>query len=194
MVEHMQGKLILIVGPTGSGKGSLEAHLHSVMPEVYWSISCTTRTPRPGEKDGDRYFFITKEAFEQREQAGEFLEWAQYGGNYYGTLKSQVLPMLAEGKTVMREVEVQGARQIAQIVPKDQLKIIFIDAGSWEDLERRVLKRASMGEAELLSRRKRFEDELSFMSQADVVVKNPDGGLEAAKSAFVSAVQQLSNK
>ena len=187
----MAGKLILIVGPTGSGKGSLEAHVHTVMPDIYWSISCTTRTPRPGETDGDRYFFVSKEEFKTREQAGEFLEWAQYGGNYYGTLKSQVLPMLAEGKTVMREVEVQGARQIAQVVLKGQLRIIFIDAGSWESLERRVLARASMGEAELLARRKRFEDEMSFMLQADVVVKNPDGGLEQAKKDFIAAVQKL---
>ena len=187
----MHGKLILVVGPTGSGKGTLEAHLHEVRPDIYWSISCTTRTPRPGEKDGDRYFFIPKEEFERLEKAGEFLAWAQYGGNFYGTLKSQVFPMLAQGKTVMREVEVQGARQIMQAVPKEQCKIIFIDAGPWEELERRVLARASMGEVELLSRRKRYEDEISFMPQADVVVKNYDGGLSQAKKDFVAAVEKL---
>ena len=187
----MRGKFILVVGPSGSGKSALLAHLKEAMPEVVSPVSCTTRAPRPGEVDGEKYFFITKDEFERREAAGEFLEWAAYGGNYYGTLKSQITGPLAQGKLVVREVEVQGARQILQLMPKDTLRIIFIDAGGWDDLERRIIARAPIGAPELLARRKRWEDEVTFKPQADLVVHNPDGGLAQAKQDFVAAVQQL---
>lgn len=188
----MQGKFILVVGPSGSGKSALLAHLQETHPEIVFPLSCTTRTPRPGEVEGEKYFFITKEEFEKRESAGEFLEWAAYGGNYYGVLKAPVLKALEEGKLVVREVEVQGARQLLQTVPPETLNIIFIDAGSWENLEKRILSRAPMGQPELLARRKRYEDEITFKSHANIVVTNPDGGLEKAKKDFTEAIQTLS--
>jgi guanylate kinase len=155
----MHGKLILVIGPTGSGKSGLLSYLKEVEPDTIFPVSCTTRTPRPGEVDGEKYFFITKDEFEAREKAGDFLEWASYGGNYYGTLKSQIVPVVEAGGIVVREVEVQGARQIQQILKPEQLSIIFIDAGSWDNLERRIRARAPMEEVELLARRKRYEDE-----------------------------------
>jgi len=185
------GKFILIVGPSGSGKSALLAYLKEQMPDVVFPVSCTTRQPRPGEVNGDKYYFISKDEFLDREQKGEFIEWAQFGGNYYGTLKAQITDALAAGKLVVREVEVQGARQLQQIYSPDMLKIIFIDAGSWEGLERRITARAPIDGPELLARRKRYEDELTFMPQAHIVVKNPDGGLEVAKRDFVSAVKEL---
>ncbi|MGH7141723.1 MAG: guanylate kinase [Minisyncoccia bacterium] len=188
----MQGKLILVVGPTGSGKSGLLSYLHERNPEFVFPVSCTTRAPRPGEQEGEKYFFISKEAFEQKEAFGEFLEWAAYGGNYYGTLRSQILPALESGKTVVREVEVQGARQIERLIPLQSLRIIFIDAGSWENLERRITARAPMSEVELLARRKRYEDEIGFKSQATCVVKNLDGHFDEAKEAFVRTVEELS--
>lgn len=184
----MRGSFILVVGPSGSGKSALLAHLAQTMPDIVFPVSCTTRAPRPGEVEGEKYFFISKEEFERREAAGEFLEWAAYGGNYYGTLKAQILAALEAGKTVVREVEVQGARQLRALMP---VKIIFIDAGSWEELERRIQRRAPMPDVELLARRKRYEDERSFMSEASVVVHNPDGGLEQAKKDFVAAIEKL---
>lgn len=187
----MAGKLILVVGPTGSGKGTLESYLQQQMPELVWPISCTTRAMRPGEKNGERYWHITKEEFSKREVAGDFLEWAAYGGNYYGTLKSEILPKLAEGKTVIREVEVQGARQIVETMSAEVLRVVYIDGGSWDELEKRVLKRAQMDETELLARRKRYEDEITFKPHANIVVNNPDGGQEQAKKDFVAAVQKL---
>ena len=187
----MQGKLILVVGPTGSGKSALLDFLQEREPSIIFPISCTTRTMRPGEREGEKYFFISKEEFEKREAAGEFLEWASYGGNYYGTLKSEILPKLAEGKLVVREVEVQGARQIKKLLPKESLSILFIDAGSWEGLERRILARAPMSEVELLARRKRYEDELTFKDEADHIITNHDGELEKAKKAFIEAVREL---
>ncbi len=187
----MNGKLILVVGPTGSGKSALLTYLHERNPSLVFPISCTTRTPRPGEKEGEKYFFVNKEDFEKRQTNGDFLEWAAYGNNYYGTLKSEILPAIAAGKTVVREVEVQGARQIQQLIPKEQLRIIFIDAGVWENLERRILARAPMSEVELLARRKRYEDELTFKSEADTVVENPDGQLENTKQVFEKTVLEL---
>lgn len=187
----MQGKFILVVGPSGSGKSALLGYLHAQMPHVVFPVSCTTRKMRPGEVEGEKYFFITKEEFERREQAGEFLEWAAYGGNYYGTLKGQIMQSLDAGKLVVREVEVQGARQILKLFPKEVLRIIYIDAGSWESLERRITARAPIDAPELLARRKRWEDEITFKPHVDIVIQNPDGGLEQAKKDFIIAIQKL---
>ncbi len=190
----MKGKLILVIGPTGSGKGTLLAHVRTMIPELIFPVSCTTRTPRPGETSGQTYYFVSADEFEQRIAAGEFLEWAEYGHNRYGTLKSEILPAMAEGKTVIREIEVQGARQIQKILSPEDLRIIYIDAGSWDDLEKRIKARAPIGQPELESRRKRYEDETSFKSQAAAVIENRDGGLEKAKLDFEAAVRSIMEK
>jgi guanylate kinase len=187
----MSGKLILVVGPSGSGKSVLLAHLRHQMPEVVFPISCTTRAIRPGEIEGQNYYFTTPEEFDRRVAQGDFLEWASYGGNRYGTLKQEILPAVDAGKIVVREVEVQGARQIKGILPKDKLGIIFIDAGTWQELTARITARAPIGEAELVARQKRYSDERTFMSDADIIVKNPDGGVSQAKKDFIAAVQTL---
>jgi len=187
----MKGKLVLVIGPTGSGKGTLLKHVAGVMPELVFPRSCTTRAPRPGEKDGETYFFVTSKEFEHRIEQGDFLEYASYGGNWYGTLKSEILPAVEGGKVVVREVEVQGARQIRERVPTDILRIVYVDAGSWDELERRIVARAPIGQPELIARRKRYEDETSFKAEASVVVQNPDGGLEAAKRDFEAAIRAI---
>lgn len=190
----MSGRFILVVGPSGSGKSALLDHLHAVHPEIIFPISCTTRVPRPGEMEGEKYYFVSKGEFEKRREREDFLEWASYGGNYYGTLKSEIISPLTQGKTVVREVEVQGARQLLATVPQETLRIIFIDAGSWDDLERRIRARAPMGEVELLARRKRFEDERAFKPQANCVVQNVNGKLAEAKESFVKTVENLIEK
>lgn len=187
----MEGKLILVVGPSGSGKSALLSYLHQQMPDILFPVSCTTRAMRPGEVEGQKYNFITKEVFEQRVAAGDFVEWAVYGGNYYGTPKTSVDGLIEAGKTLVHEIEVQGAKQLLALMPPGVVRVIFIDAGSWEDLERRIRARAPIGEPELLARRKRYEDEITFKKEADAVVQNPDGGLEQAKADFVAAVQSL---
>lgn len=187
----MEGRLILIVGPSGSGKSALLEYLHEVHPEIIFPVSCTTRTPRPGEVPGEKYYFLTKEEFETRQERGDFLEWASYGGNYYGTLRSQILPALEEGRSLVREVEVQGARQLISGMPQQVLRLIFIDAGSWENLEGRIRARAPIEDVELLARKKRYEDELTFKDSATRIIHNPDGGLETAKQEFVKTVEEL---
>lgn len=187
----MKGKLVLIIGPTGSGKGTLLAYAKENIPGLVFPTSCTTRAPRPGEVNGQTYFFVNNEEFEKRLQNGEFLETAMYGGNRYGTLKSEIIPFVEQGKIVVREIEVQGARQIQAILPKEILRILYVDAGSWEELERRIIARAPIGKPELEARRKRYEDEASFKNQASVIVSNPNGGLEKAKEAFVGAIRKF---
>ncbi len=187
----MTGKLILVIGPTGSGKGTLLAHVRNTIPELIFPVSCTTRAMRPGEVEGQTYHFVTSEEFRERLARGEFLETASYGGNQYGTLKAEIVPHIEAGKTVIREIEVQGARQIQQILPPTELRIIYIDAGSWDDLERRIRARAPIGQPEIEARRKRYEDETSFKQQATVVIQNLDGGIEAAKQEFEAAVRSI---
>jgi len=190
-----QGKLILVIGPTGSGKSALMSYIRTAIPELVFPVSCTTRAMRHGEVEGENYFFVTPEEFERRVQAGEFLEWKHTDDKRYGTLKSQILEPLAEGKTVIREVEVRGARDIlGGLVPREQVHTIFIDGGSWDQLEARILKRASMGEAELTSRRTRFAEESAFESEADSVVYNREGQLEQAKAEFEKIVRSIMRK
>lgn len=186
-----QGTLILVIGPTGSGKGTLVEEIRKRIPDLVFPVSCTTRAMRPGEEEGKTYYFVTREEFEARRERGEFIEWAEYSHNLYGTLKSEIMPYIEQGKVVLREIEVQGARQILELFPRELLRVIYIDAGSWEDLERRITQRAPMEAPELMARRKRYEDETTFKPQADIVIENRDGALEEAKSSFEQAVRTI---
>jgi guanylate kinase len=185
------GKIILVVGPSGSGKDVLIDYVRKLHPEIVFPVSCTTRAPRPGEKNGREYHFISEEAFKKRIVAGDFLEWARYGGHSYGTPRSEIERPLAQGKLALHTIEVQGARQIREVIPHDQLTSVFIDAGSWEELERRIRTRAPITEAELEERKKRYEDEVTFKSEATYVVKNPHGKVEQAKKEFANIIQTL---
>lgn len=187
----MNGKLILVVGPSGSGKGTLIAHAKPLFPSLRYPKSCTTRAMRPGENNGEHYYFLTVQEFKERIDRGEFLEWAEYGGNFYGTLITEVLPLLNAGEVSLKELEVQGARQIRAKLDPASLVIIFINAGSWGDMEARIRSRGPMSEADILKRKARYEDEMSFMSESDVVIENPMGGLERAKESFVAAIQKF---
>ena len=114
----MGAKVIVITGPSGVGKGTLIAELLERIPELELSVSATTREPRPGEVDGREYHFLSPEEFERRVEAGDFLEHATYSGNRYGTLRSEVESRLAAGRSVVLEIEVQGARQIRESMPE----------------------------------------------------------------------------
>lgn len=184
------GTLILVIGPTGSGKSMLMRHAIEAHPELELPYSYTTRAKREGIVENDHYRFVSREEFEARIERGEFLEWAEYGGNYYGTLKGEVLDALASGKVLLKEMEVQGARQVRAVLPPEQLVTVFIDAGSWEELERRVRARAPMTEEELAKRKHRHEDEMTFKPEADIVVENHPGKAEEAKAAFSAVVER----
>lgn len=187
----MKGKFVLVVGTSGSGKGTLMGHVRPLVADVVaFAKSCTTRAMRAGESEGNPYFFLTVDAFKGKIDAGEFLEWAEYGGNFYGTLKSELEP-LSEGMIVVKEMEVQGARQVLEKLPREQLMIIFINAGSWEEMEARIKGRAPMPEEELKKRKERYQDEMSFMNDADIVVENKTGKVEEAKKDFEEAIRSI---
>lgn len=185
--EH-RGKFVPVVAPTGSGKDTLITYAKSVFPDIVLSVSCTTRSPREGEEHGRDYFFLSREEFEHKIEAGDLLEWAEYGGNYYGTPRGEIERKLAEGALIMGDIEVQGVRLIRDLLHPEEFGTIYIDAGSWDVLEKRALARAPMSEVELEKRRMRYEDESSFKSEATYVVSNPEGMLDNAKRDFVAAV------
>lgn len=187
----MRGKFVSVVGPTGSGKDTLINHAKAVHPDIILSVSCTTREPREGEKDGKDYYFLTREQFEERIAHGGFLEWAEFGGNYYGTPKKEVEEAIGAGSLIMSDVEVQGVRKMRESMPRDEFSTIYVDAGSWETLSARARARAPISAEELAKRKARYEDEETFKHEATYVVHNPDGKLDQAKEEMLMIVQAI---
>jgi len=130
------GKLFIISGSSGVGKGTLIKAFLDKHSEFKLSVSCTTRNPREGEIDGENYFFLTKDEFRSRIENNEFLEWAEFSGNIYGTQKSYVEKKLAEGKNLILEIDTKGALQVKSQIPEAVL--IFILPPSLEELEARL--------------------------------------------------------
>lgn len=184
----MKGKLYLIIGPSGAGKGTIIKALKQQMPELVLPISCTTRDPRTGEKDGEVYHFISKEDFLKKIEDGDFLEWAHVHGrdNFYGTLKSPILAALKSEKKVLREVDMQGAQSIRDLIELDkelsqyELVTIFITVKDWPTLEHRILNRSEMSQEELEKRRLSFIKEMEFGQTCDYVVDSREGLQEQA--------------
>jgi guanylate kinase len=167
-----EGHLFIISGPSGAGKGTLVRELTARVPGLWVSVSATTRTPRPGERDGVDYFFLTPTEFEARVRAGEFLECAEVHGNRYGTLRRSVERRLSQGVDVILEIDPQGARQV-----RDQMKrsrLIFVNAPSTGDLEDRIRKRGAETEDQLRTRMATAEHELTLEGTYDYVVINED--------------------
>ncbi|MGB3099803.1 MAG: guanylate kinase, partial [Solirubrobacterales bacterium] len=129
-------RVFVITGPSGVGKGTLIRELRSRVPELELSISATTRPPRPGEEDGSDYHFLSREQFDSGVAAGDFLEWATYSGNRYGTLRSEVERRTEGGAPVVLEIEVQGARQVRETMP--EAVRIFIEPPTADELRKRL--------------------------------------------------------
>jgi guanylate kinase len=164
------GSMLMVVAPSGAGKSSLVKALLENDPAIQLSISCTTRAPRPGEENGREYNFISKKEFLKRKDAGDFLEWAEVHGNYYGTSKSWIEAQMEEGKDVLLEIDWQGARQIQKIVP-DSIWI-FILPPSIQSLEDRLRKRGQDDEATILMRVAAAKEELAHVGEANYLVIN----------------------
>lgn len=191
-MEHsMSGHVIVVMGPTGSGKGTLMKYAHSVFPDLHETVSCTTRQARPGEVDGADYHFITPEEFTAKVAAGDFLEWAEYGGNRYGTLKSEIIPRLEGGELVLTEIEVQGVEQLRTLLPEDVMSVVYVEAGEWEVLRARALARAPITEQELASRKQRYDIEVQAKPIADIVINNTGDDFTPACEAFVSYISSV---
>ena len=188
ITEELKGKLFLIVGPSGSGKGTVIAELKKVFTDFVYPISYTTRKIREGEKLDDVYHFIAREEFEKMIEENDFLEYAIVHSNeYYGTPKKDIVEPLMQGKTVVREVDIQGFNSIKEIIQKEHLISIFMKVSDLEDLKQRILRRGEMSEEELQRRMDSAMKEMAKADQCDYQVENRWGEIREC----VEKVEQI---
>ena len=178
------GKLIVLTGPSCVGKGTLVRSLLVRHPELYLSVSATTRSPREGEIEGKDYYFLNKSAFETMIEQNQLLEWAEYAGNYYGTPRTKVEEKIDQGLIVLLEIEVVGANSIKDSFP-DALRI-FILPPSLEELEHRLRSRKTDTEEAILRRLERAKEELKVSEEFDQRLVNDD--LEIALQELEGAI------
>lgn len=183
-----QNKLIIVSAPSGAGKTTIVRHLLAMSLPLSFSVSATSRTPRTGEVDGHDYYFLSADAFRQKIEAGEFLEWEEvYPGTYYGTLKSEVERLWSEGKSVVFDVDVIGGLNIKKIYG-DKALAIFVQPPSVETLRLRLYNRSTESEYKIATRIAKAEYELSFAPQFDVVLINDN-----LQAALVEAEKRVIN-
>lgn len=166
------GRLTVITGPSGVGKGTLVSRLLERHPGIWLSISATSRAPRGGESDGVQYFFLSRADFEAEVATGGLLEWAEFAGNLYGTPRRPVEEQLASGRPVLLEIELEGARQVRRSFPAGFQ--IFVAPPSFEELERRIRGRGTDSEEAILRRLERARVELAAAPEFDAVLVNAD--------------------
>ena len=181
MNKQAKGKLVVVSGPSGVGKGTIVKTLVSRRNDVVESVSCTTRAPRKGEIHGREYYFLTKEEFLKRIKENDFLEYDQHFGNYYGTPKSFVRETLKE-KSVILEIDVVGGLNAKKEF--SECVLVMIVPPSLEELKRRLIARNSETEAEIEKRLSRLEYELSQQDKYDFIIVNDD---------LETAIQDLEN-
>ncbi len=183
--------VIVIVGPSGVGKGTVVRGLKERIPELAYSVSATTRKPRPAERDGRDYHFLSEADFQAKIAAGEFVEHAPYSGHWYGTLRSEIDRHLAAGEPVILEIELQGARQIRRRLPEALL--VFIAPPSFEALRARLSGRGTDPPEQIAKRLRTARTELAARDEFDVQVVNDR--LEDAVAELTAVVRsRLSNQ
>ncbi len=179
----MKPFLLILSAPSGGGKTTIAQAILSARDDVGYSISATTRRPRAGEENGKDYYFLSEEEFERRRAAGDFLECARYGGNWYGTLAEDVERILGEGKHVVLDIEINGARQVRE--RRADVVSVFILPPSGEELMHRLGGRRSEDTAELKVRLERAVEELKSAPDYDYVVTNEDKTQAVAEVAAI---------
>lgn len=167
-----KGTLYVFTGPSGAGKGTLLSRLRAQDDRLFYSISATTRAPRPGETDGVQYYFLSKADFEEKIAQNAFLEHARYVDNYYGTLEAPVNEKLEQGFDVILEIEVQGAMQVHEKRP--DAVMVFIAPPSFEELAARLRGRGTEDEEKVLKRLETAKEELKHQNAFDYVVVNDE--------------------
>ncbi len=170
-----KGLLIVISGPSGCGKGTVNERLQKTEGYAF-SVSATTRLPRAGEVDGVNYYYISKESFEERIANGDMLEYTRYCGNYYGTPRKEAEAALASGKNLILEIEVEGALNVKRLYP--QAVLIMLLPPSFSALEERLRGRGSETEEVIRARLQRAREEVAMASQYDYLVYNRDGRID----------------
>jgi guanylate kinase len=182
--SKLTGRLIVLTGPSGVGKGTLVSLLLQRHPQLRLSISATTRAPRPGEIDGVAYYFLNQKDFETAILNHELLEWAEYAGNYYGTPKAPVIEQIEQGNYILLEIELAGARAISNIFPA--ARRIFISPPSIEELEARIRARGTNSEESIANRLTIARQEIAAQDEFDFVIVNDD--LEQAIAKLEQAI------
>ncbi|MET9878365.1 guanylate kinase [Actinacidiphila glaucinigra] len=163
-------RLTVLSGPSGVGKSTVVAHMRTVHPEVWLSVSATTRRPRPGEEHGVHYYFVENDEFDKLVANGELLEWAEFAGNRYGTPRQAVLERLEAGEPVLLEIDLQGARQVRESMPEAQL--IFLAPPSWDELVRRLTGRGTEAPEVIERRLEAARVELAAEPEFDTTLVN----------------------
>lgn len=183
------GKLIIVSAPSGAGKTTLVKHLLEISTDLEFSISCTTRAPRENETNGKDYHFISAEEFKQKAENQEFAEWEEvYTDILYGTLKSEIERIWANGKSVIFDIDVEGGVNLKKIYPENSLSI-FIMPPSVEELENRLRTRNTETEEKVQMRIEKAEKELLLAPKFDTVLVNED--LDQSKKEFVQLVEEF---
>ncbi|MGW7352085.1 guanylate kinase [Streptomyces sp. NPDC054784] len=163
-------RLTVLSGPSGVGKSTVVAHLRKEHPEVWLSVSATTRRPRPGERHGVEYFFTEGEEFDKLIANGELLEWAEFAGNRYGTPRQAVLDRLAAGSPVLLEIDLQGARLVRESMP--EARLVFLAPPSWDELVRRLTGRGTESPEVIERRLAAAREELAAEPEFDAKLVN----------------------
>ncbi len=168
--QRERGSLIVVSGPSGCGKGTVIQEFLNTNKDAWLSISCTSRDPRPGDVPNETYFFITRDEFEEKISKAEFLEYAEYNGNYYGTPKEHIEEKLTKGIDVILEIEVQGALKVKELVP--EAICIFIMPPSMKELKKRLVGRGTESKEKVLGRFKTAYQEINNVTNYNYVVTN----------------------
>jgi len=165
-------RLTVLSGPSGVGKSTVINELRESHPDVWVSVSVTTRFPRPGEIEGKHYTFVNDQRFDEMIASGELLEWAEFAGHRYGTPRRPVLERLAAAVPVLLEIDLQGARQVRASMPDAQL--VFLTPPSWEELVRRLTRRGTEAADRIEARLAEAREELTHEAEFDVTLTNTD--------------------
>ena len=182
-----RGSLIVVSGPSAAGKSTLIRAARGAIPELAYSVSATTRNPREGEVDGRDYVFLSREEFEKWIEEGRFLEWAEYSGNLYGTLEEKVEEFLENGRSVILEIELQGARQVRQGRP--DAVMVFVRAPNLEETRKRLEGRATEDLEALEARMTTALSEISAREEFDYEVVNDER--ERAREDMIKTMRKI---
>ena len=186
-----RGHLIVIAGPAAVGKGTVVSRIRELLPNIHLSVSATTRPPRPGEVDGEHYFFVSNEKFDSLVSGKEMLEWALvHGLNRYGTPRKPILEALEKGQDIILEIDVQGAKQIKTKLPEAIL--IFLLPPSWDELVRRLSGRGTESDAEQARRLATAKEEYAARDDFDFQIVNQN--VNEAAEAVVNLLSEARNR